>query len=327
MSSPPLKFLVTGASGGLGGSVLDTLYKNVSDPSTIAAASSRPEASAKLQQAYPGIQFRVVDYDDATSLVHAFQGVERLFFVSSPEPNSDKREVQHENVVRAAKEAGVGRVYYSSLAFGGYERHSVVSVQRAHIFTEKLLEESGIPHISVREGVYTDAFPVFIFWYPDTTTVYLTGDGPVAFSSRAELGEATARLMLRDPSSIPTHLVKNNTVLLTANKTYTLTNVVNAISEATGTNIAIKHVSREEYPDIMAAEDAKPGHGNKSRAFFEVWMSLVDGIERGEAKTTSPLMKELLGREPRDAMEHVKQLVRDAAPHGGYTWHQNNMKR
>lgn len=32
-------------------------------------------------------------------------------------------------------------MYYSSLAFGGYEAHSVVGLQAAHIATEKMLEE------------------------------------------------------------------------------------------------------------------------------------------------------------------------------------------
>lgn len=184
---------------------------------------------------------------------------------------------------------------------------------------------SGIPYISVREGIYTDAFPVFIFWYPDTHTVYLTADGPVAFSSRAELGEATARLMLRDPETLSGYL-RDNIALLTAEKTYTLSDVVSAVRRATGTEIRVQNVSRETYPDTLAAEDAKPGHGGKSRAFFEYWVTIVDGIAQGEATTTSPLMRELLGREPRDAMGHVEELVREGMGKGGYTWHQNYVR-
>lgn len=40
----------------------------------------------------------------------AFEGVEKVFFVSSPEADGTKREVQHGNVVRAAVQAGVGMV-------------------------------------------------------------------------------------------------------------------------------------------------------------------------------------------------------------------------
>ena len=136
-----IQFLVTGATSGLGGAVLATLYTSVSDKSVIAAASSRADAAQKLQRDYPGIQFRRVDYDDPEELNEAFAGVERLFFVSSPTFDSDLRERQHENVVFAAKKAGVGHVYYSSLAFGGYGAGSKIGVQRAHITTEKLLKQ------------------------------------------------------------------------------------------------------------------------------------------------------------------------------------------
>ncbi|KAK2867902.1 hypothetical protein FQN49_003357 [Arthroderma sp. PD_2] len=318
--SNQIKYLVTGASSGLGGSVLATLYKNVSDPSQVAAASSRAETGLKLQQAYPGIQFRKLDYNDPSSLVEALQGVERLFFVSSPEVNTEIRNKQHERVVAAAVEAGVGHVYYSSLAFGGYGSDSTASVQQAHFVTEKLLEKSGLSYTSVREGVYTDAFPVFVFWYPNTRTIYLSGDGPVAFSSRDELGEATAQLMIRNPASLK---LKNHIALLTGPRTYKLTDVINAISDTTGKKLEIKRVSKDDFPRIMAGEDALEGRGRKSEAFFESWQSLVESMEKGDAATVDPLMGELLGREPRDAIEYVKKLVKDGADKGGYTWHQN----
>lgn len=66
----------------------------------------------------------------------------------------------------------------------------------------------------------------------------------MAFSSRDELGEATAQLMLRDPTSLSAHLV-DNIALLTAEKTYTLSDIVAAVSVATGTKITIEKVSRE----------------------------------------------------------------------------------
>lgn len=110
-SHTPVKFLVTGATSGLGASTLATLYRTVSDPSTIAAASSRASTAQKLQSQYPGIQFRMVDYNDGDgTLVSALSGVERFFFVSSPEFDTVKREKQHSNVINAARTAGVGHV-------------------------------------------------------------------------------------------------------------------------------------------------------------------------------------------------------------------------
>ncbi|EER29819.1 hypothetical protein D8B26_007060 [Coccidioides posadasii str. Silveira] len=321
-----IKFLITGATSGLGGSVLSTLYKHISpsDRSCIAAASSRQEASGKLQSDYPGIQFRTLDFDDKTQMVQALNGVERFFFVSSPEPDSPKREKQHANAVEAAKEARVNYVYYASLAFGGYESNSKVGLQQAHLVTERLLQESGLRYTSVRMGVYTDAFPFFISWYPGTTTIYQAADGPVALTSREELGEATANLMMRDPATLS---FKNNIALLTASRTYTFTDVVQAVAQACDQEINIEKVSREEFPRILAAEDAKDGRGGKPKEFFDSWLVFMDAIAAGEAKTVDPLMGELLGREPKDAMQHVQQLIKDGLDQGGYTWHQNYAKR
>ncbi|KAK2779181.1 hypothetical protein FQN53_001504 [Emmonsiellopsis sp. PD_33] len=316
------KFLITGATSGLGASVLATLYKTVSNPADIIAASSRTEAAAKLQQDYPGTEFRVFDYDDAQALVKALEGVDRLFFVSTPVVGVDRRARQHLNVIEAAKQAQVGHVYYSSLAFGGYGSDSKAVVQISHLMTEEKLKSAGIPYTSIREGIYADAFPVFAAWYPDTTTIYLPGtaDGAIAWTSRAELGEANALLMLRDPSTL--HF-KDNIALLTGPAAYSFDDLVATLSTATGAQVRLERIPRTQYARTVAAEDARVGHGGKSEGFFEVWASLLDAVGQGEAAVVDPLMAEVLGRRPRDGMEVIAQLVSEGREKGGYTWHQN----
>ncbi|KAK2798842.1 hypothetical protein FQN50_008703 [Emmonsiellopsis sp. PD_5] len=316
------KFLITGATSGLGASVLATLYNAVSNKADLIAASSRPEAAAKLQQNYPGTQFRVFNYDDAQSLAKALDGVDRLFFVSTPVVDVERRARQHLNVIEAAKAARVGHVYYSSLAFGGYGSGSKAVVQTAHLMTEEKLKSSGIPYTSIREGIYADAFPVFAAWYPDTTTIYLPGtaNGAIAWTSRHELGEANARLMLRDPSTL--HF-KDNIALLTGPAAYSFDDLVATLSAATGERVRLERIPREQYASTVAAEDAREGHGGKSEGFFEVWASLLDAVGRGEAGVVDPLMEEVLGRRPRDGMEVIRQLVSEGRERGGYTWHQN----
>ena len=102
-----LKYLITGSTGGLGSDVLTYFTANVPH-SDFAASSSRKEAASQFES--QGLQFRHADYDDYDSLVKAFAEVEKLFFVSSNTFVNEKREKQHGNVVRAAKEVGVGHV-------------------------------------------------------------------------------------------------------------------------------------------------------------------------------------------------------------------------
>lgn len=102
-----LKYLITGATGGLGSGVIDTLTKHL-PKSAFAASSSRQEAAKQFEDV--GIQFRHADYDDPESLEEAFTGVEKLFFVSSSTYANIQRGQQHRNVINAAKKTGVGHV-------------------------------------------------------------------------------------------------------------------------------------------------------------------------------------------------------------------------
>lgn len=102
-------YLITGATGGLGSGVLHHLVTTNNAPrSDIIASSSRKEAAAQFEQI--GVPFRHVDYNDLESLHAAFAGVDKLFFVSSNTYDNEARSKQHQNVIKAARETGVGHV-------------------------------------------------------------------------------------------------------------------------------------------------------------------------------------------------------------------------
>lgn len=135
MSTP---FLLTGTTGGLGAKILDDmLNKHHVDPSSIIATSRSESNRSKFES--QGVQFRVADYDDLAGLEKAFQNVKDLLFMSSSERDNDKRNREHANVIEAAKRAKVGRVWYVSLAFGGYGDTSKIGFQQAHYETEDSL--------------------------------------------------------------------------------------------------------------------------------------------------------------------------------------------
>jgi uncharacterized protein YbjT (DUF2867 family) len=170
---------------------------------------------------------------------------------------------------------------------------------------------SGLTYTSIREGVYADAFPVFMNWYPDTKELFLPADGPVAWASRAELGEATAKLMLKEG-------FENQIVLLTGPKTYTFADIVDTIRKITGKELILHRVSAEEYVTKNAAID----EGKKPAQFFEAWRSLLEGVAEGEVVDVDPLMGELLGRQQKDGLRVIEDLLKE---NPGYTWHQNYM--
>ncbi|BCS20811.1 putative NmrA-like family protein [Aspergillus puulaauensis] len=301
-----LKYLITGATGGLGEQVLKYFVDNV-DRSQFAAASSSDKNRARFEDL--GIAFRRIDYDDEESLDSGLHGVENLLFVSTNVFDNERRDKQHRRLINAAKRAGVKHVWYTSLAFGGFSDNSKAAVQQVHLITEKLLKESGLTYTAIREGVYTEAFPVFINWYPDSTTVRLPADGEIAWTRRTELGEATARIMIRGG-------YENQTVLFTSEETITTKELVDILNEATSRQVKFEIVSPEEYVRVNSAND----HGGKPQAFFEMVATWWQDIAKGELRTTDGLMRDVLGREPTKPRDAIKQLL---AEDRDYTWHQN----
>ncbi|KIM92934.1 hypothetical protein OIDMADRAFT_46464 [Oidiodendron maius Zn] len=303
----PLKYLITGATGGLGGGVIGHFRRQGVSISDFAAASSKSSNAKKFED--QGINFRHVDYADPASLEAAFENVQNLFFVSSTALDNELREKQHRNVIEAAVKKGVSHVWYTSLAWGGHTSNSKIDVQQAHLATERVLEESGITFTSIREGIYADAFPILINYYPQSEIIRLPSDGPIGFASRAELAEANAKMLL-------TGGYENQTVLLTGPRAVLLQDLISAVNDVTGKDITINRVSSEDYVILNAENDI----GGKPEAFFRRKISWFEGVSQGDGAKIDPALGEILGRRPKDGVEVVRELLeRDP----GYDWKQN----
>lgn len=313
--------MITGASSGLGAAILSHLQATLPETSTLIASSSSP-AKGPLFTSRPGhpILFRPASFDSSVeTLTAAFEGVDKLLFVSSPSFDTDLRNAQHQRVIDAAKAAGVGHVYYTSLAFGGLGDESKVAFQLAHVETEKMLEESGIKYTSLRMGVYADAFPLFLDWVPESETVVLpkgAEQGKWVFVLRDELGEATANIMREGK------LDGKKKVLLTGTEVVTLAEVVGVINEVRGTEIKVETVESAEYVKAATKRD-----GSDTRAeYFKGRLGWFEGVAKGDAAHLSPILEAALGRKPIGGKEAVRGLLKSVEG-GAYRWHQNEMVR
>ncbi|KAL4909350.1 hypothetical protein BDW74DRAFT_174551 [Aspergillus multicolor] len=289
-----LKYLITGATGGLGKHVLNYFIANVPFLEFAAASSNAANRSTFEDR---GIAFRHVNFDDLQSLEVGLRDVENLLVVST---SGTHRREQHARVIESAGKAGVKHIWYTSLAFGGLTDTTRAPVMQDHLYTEKLLRESGLTYTSIREGVYAECFTVFLDWYPErppSGPLALPADGEIAFTSRAELGEATGRIMVNGGH-------ENETVLFTAGETITAREIVEIINETTGRRVELELVSREEY---MASWKRDPR--GKTREHFEMVAGFWDDIAAGALVGTSPLLAEVLGREPRTPREVIRGLL------------------
>ncbi|RPB16392.1 NAD(P)-binding protein [Morchella conica CCBAS932] len=308
-----MSITVTGATGGLGRATLGYLseFTSSTGPSIVGTTRSLSRAPQ-----IPNATFRVGDFDTPSTLDTAFAGAAKVLIVSTDSFDNEKRLIQHKNAIDACVRAGVGRVYYTSLAINGNRENSVSELQHTHLETEKLLKESGLSYTIIREGVYTEAFPLFLSWTPESKSVILPYDGPIAFASRTELAEGTARLLLSDDEKYV-----NSTVVLTGPEALTLTQVAEVIRGELGNELVVEKVGLEEYVKGLVERGERP------EAFARSWATTLKAFEDGEAGDVHGTLEELLGRQPRGAREVVRGLVKEGLENGGYKWHQNEKVR
>ncbi|KAK3623314.1 hypothetical protein LTR56_021693 [Elasticomyces elasticus] len=316
--------LLTGVTGGLGAKILDDLLHIHKYPAANIIATSRSEDNRSRFESQ-GLQFRVADYTRPETLHAAFEGVGDLLFMSSSERDTPTRIIEHSNVVEAVKAAGVKMVWYVSLALGGFGNHSKIGFMQAHYETEQMLKHSGLKFISLRAGSYADAFPLFLNWYPSSTAVLMPNiyphvdEGKAAWTSRDELGEGMATLLVKGLSSFPSvkPQTESNIILLSGPTAISPSALLEAINRGLGTNVRMKYLDPEPWVDLQAAND----EGGKGAAWFKARLVWLQGLADGDAEAVDPALETLLGRRPEDGPTTVEKLVRA----GPYYWHQNHM--
>ena len=125
--------LVTGATGHLGTAVIQTLLEKTSTNQIAALVRDESKASALKEI---GVDIRVGSYDDTASLNKAMQGIEKVLLIAGTD--EDNRLQQHQNVVDAARKAGVQCIAYTSRSLK--DRTTLANqLMEGHFQTEAML--------------------------------------------------------------------------------------------------------------------------------------------------------------------------------------------
>ena len=131
-------------------------------------------------------------YADLDAGRRALAGVDVLFMVSAAE--SPVRREEHRTFIRAAADAGVGQVVYTS--FAGAAPDAIFTLGRDHHDAEEAIRASGMAWTLLRDSFYSDFFPMFA----DEQGVVRgpAGEGRVSAVARADVADV-AVAVLRDP--------------------------------------------------------------------------------------------------------------------------------
>ncbi|MCH4160293.1 SDR family oxidoreductase [Bifidobacterium sp.] len=281
-----MTYLVTGATGGLGGYALEYLKKLVPTSEIIALVRNEEKAATLKEQ---GITVRVGDYGDTESLKAAFTGVDRLLFISGAPGN---RQAEHSNVVNEAKEAGVSFIAYTSFA-NANNVDNMLSTD--HQFTEQLIERSGIDHTFLRNN-----------WYLENETPLLkaalhsgeldssAGDATVGWALKREYGEAAARVLSGQQD--------NPSIVELSGQPHTYTQLAEALSQASSKAITARDL------DDQAFIEAVKGQGLPESAANGI-LGIQHLIKAGDLVVESKDFEEVLGHPLTSLEDGLKEIL------------------
>jgi NAD(P)H dehydrogenase (quinone) len=278
-----MSIVVTGATGHLGRLVVEALLSRGVPADRIVATGRRIEALADLQAR--GVTVRRADYTDPESLRAAFTGAEKLLLVSGSEIG--RRVPQHRNAVDAAKEAGVRLIAYTSVARAD---SSSLGIAEEHRATERLLAESGIPHVVLRNGWYTENYTGQLDTYLQHGIVGSAGEGRISAATRADYAEAAAAVLTEDGHA--------GAVYELGGEAFTMSGLAAAVSAVTGADVGYTDVPLEQFAAILeGAGLPAPVAG--------MFADIDRSVAAGDLHVDSDDLEKLIGRAPtplRDAI-------------------------
>lgn len=265
---------VTGASGHLGHLVIESLLARGTSAAEVIAIARTPEKVADL--AARGVEVRQADYDEPATLAAALAGVQRLVLVSASVPGS--RVAQHRNVIEAARAAGVELIAYTSILRA---QTSPMALAGEHAATERLIEESGLPYVFLRNGWYIEN-------YTDNLAPALehgalvgsAGTGRIAGATRADYAEAAAAAILAGTPKV-VHELEGDTP-------FTMSELAAEVGRQLGREIVYRDLPPADYEQVLLGAGLPEGYAQL----------LVDSdvnITRGHLATGSDDLRRLIG--------------------------------
>lgn len=276
--------IVTGANGPFGRAVVDRLLARV--PADQVGVSVRdPEKAQGL-----GVRVRRGDFGDPASLAHAFEGATKVLVVSTD--STGETAVQHHRTAIEAA-AGAKRVLYTSHM--GVNPSSPFAPMRDHAATEAALAATGGPFTALRNGFYASSAVLMIGDALETGELVAPADGPVAWTTHADLAEAAAIALTEEGLDGPTPP-------LTGAEAIDLAGIAEIVTRLTGRTIRRVVVSDADYRARMV------GHGVPEwRA--DLLTGLFVASRRGEFAPADPALAGLLGRPPVALADFLKTAL------------------
>lgn len=282
---------ITGATGQLGNFVIKHLLKKIPANQIVAVVRNTEKAASLLSL---GVEIRYGNYMDPASLVKAFSGISKLLLISSPDAFDETlRMVQHANVIRAAKNAGVGHICYTGTAFA---EEATFGPALLHLATEYAIRASRLNYTFLRDTLYTELFigPDLVKSIDSGIIVTNTANCKINSVTRNDLALAHATVLTQTGH-------ENKTYNLVSNQPWTFDELAQILSDLAHKKVVHKSGSFDEAKDYLI----KSGF-TEPRATGRA--SIYNQVATGEWAKKSDDLRMLIGKET-PLKETVKQVL------------------
>ena len=279
--------VITGATGNLGQHVIASLLTSVPAANLIAAVRT-PAKAADL--AALGVQVRQADYNDGASLDAAFKGATKILLISSSEVG--QRAQQHQNVIDAAKRAGVSLLAYTSVLRADT---SPLGLAAEHVVTEAAIRAAGLPYSFLRNG-----------WYLENHTEHLAPvlehgvvlgaaqDGRFSSAARADYAAAAAAVLTADkPQAI---------YELAGDHGFTLAEYAAEVARQSGKAIMYKDLPQADFKAALVSVGVPEG-------FADLLADSDAGTAKGGLEDNGKQLSALIGRPTTSLLDGVKAAL------------------
>lgn len=279
--------LVTGATGTVGRSTVAALKAS---GVRFKVGVRNPDKAKDLRAEW--VPF---DYDQFDSYVPAFQGVEKIFFVT---PVSDRAPGYAAQTLAAAKRAGVKHIV--RLSVFGCDFEPGIALGRSHFAIEKDIRASGIPWTFLRPSSFMQNFVNYYGCDPskDSQIFLPHGEGKANWVDARDVGAVAAKVL-----TTPGH--EGKVYNLTGPEAWKDAECASFLSQAWSRNI-----SYVDVPENMARQALE---GLK----YPYWLVDAFGelnatIKAGYSSTVTPGVQDVLGRPPRNFATWAKDWAAGA---------------
>ncbi|KPL69344.1 hypothetical protein SZ64_15250 [Erythrobacter sp. SG61-1L] len=281
-------YAIAGASGQLGHLALDALLEKVPAANVVALVRD----PAKLADyAARGVDVRAADYDAPETLAPALAGVDRLLLISGNALGQRPR--QHQAVIDAAKEAGVGYIAYTSIL---HADRSPIKLGEEHRATEAALAASGLAYDLLRNGWYNENYVMAVAARAEAGVITgAQGDGKINSASRKDLAEGAAAVLVTGKGG--------DIYELAGDHGWTLSEFAAELSRQTGKPVTYVNMGEEDYARSLA-ENGFPEYVAKVIANSAYSTSL------GALEDDSGTLGRLIGRPTTPIAETIAAALR-----------------